>query len=182
MQAMIKQYWLGAFLIVLLAEIIGIQLGNETIQYIAKPLIIPVLVGYFLSQTGSFTSNLKKWVIAALFFSWGGDVLLLFQEKKEIFFLLGLASFLLAHIFYIFFFHLVRLKEAFKSNPFLYPGNGKVRRQKQSLVVGNRGDLLCGSHQLAFSFPGRYETAGPHLRDRYQLYVHAGHAYAVDKK
>ncbi|MEI2739024.1 MAG: lysoplasmalogenase [Chitinophagaceae bacterium] len=114
-----RQYWLIAFLFVLAAEIIGIQVNNEMLQYISKPLIIPVLTGYFVSQTNSIASGLKKWVTAALFFSWGGDVLLMFQAKKEIFFLLGLSSFLLAHIFYIIFFHHVRIREGIKSNPWL---------------------------------------------------------------
>ena len=114
-----RQYWLIAFLLVLAADIIGIQINNEILQYISKPLIIPVLIGYFLSQTGIVASSLKRWIIAALFFSWGGDVLLMFQPKDEIFFLLGLSSFLLAHIFYIIFFHHVRVREGIKSNPWL---------------------------------------------------------------
>jgi uncharacterized membrane protein YhhN len=114
-----RQYWLITFLLVLAADIIGIQINNEILQYISKPLIIPALIGYFLSQTGSVASSLKRWIIAALFFSWGGDVLLMFQPKDEIFFLLGLSSFLLAHIFYIIFFHHVRVREGIKSNPWL---------------------------------------------------------------
>ena len=114
-----RQYWLIAFLLVLAADIIGIQINNEILQYISKPLIIPVLIGYFLSQTGIVASSLKRWIIAALFFSWSGDVLLMFQPKDEIFFLLGLSSFLLAHIFYIIFFHHVRVREGIKSNPWL---------------------------------------------------------------
>jgi len=114
-----RQYWLIAFLLVLAADIIGIQINNEILQYISKPLIIPVLIGYFLSQTGIVASSLKRWIIAALFFSWSGDVLLMFQAKDEIFFLLGLSSFLLAHIFYIIFFHHVRVREGIKSNPWL---------------------------------------------------------------
>ena len=114
-----RQYWLIAFLLVLAADIIGIQINNEILQYISKPLIIPVLIGYFLSQTGIVASSLKRWIIAALFFSWGGDVLLMFQPKDEFFFLLGLSSFLLAHIFYIIFFHHVRVREGIKSNPWL---------------------------------------------------------------
>ena len=43
----------------------------------------------------------------------------MFQAKNEIFFLLGLASFLIAHIFYIVFFHYVRVRENVKSNPWL---------------------------------------------------------------
>ena len=55
----------------------------------------------------------------ALFFSWLGDILLMFQEKDPLFFLLGLSSFLSAHIFYIIFFHRVRIKEKVKGNPWL---------------------------------------------------------------
>ena len=114
-----KEYWLIIFITVLIAHIICLELNNELLQSISKPLIIPVLIGYFLSQTNKVTSNLKKWILLALLFSWGGDVLLMFQAKKEIFFLLGLSSFLLAHIFYIVFFHHVRVRENVKSNPWL---------------------------------------------------------------
>jgi uncharacterized membrane protein YhhN len=43
----------------------------------------------------------------------------MFVGDNEIFFLLGLSSFLLAHIFYIVFFHKVRIKEAVKGNAWL---------------------------------------------------------------
>ena len=55
----------------------------------------------------------------ALFFSWSGDILLMFVSRNELFFLLGLGSFLLAHIFYIIFFHQVRVREGVKGNPWL---------------------------------------------------------------
>lgn len=114
-----KYFLLIIFLLVLASDIIGIQLNNKLLQHISKPLIIPFLIAYFISQTKAITSNLKKWVVLALFFSWAGDVLLIFQEKKSIFFLLGLSAFLIAHIFYIIFFHKVRVKENVKSNPWL---------------------------------------------------------------
>jgi len=94
-----KNFWIILFIIVLIADIIGIQKGNEVLQYIFKPLIVPVLIGYFITATSSIKSKLKKWIVLALIFSWGGDVLLMFQGQKDIFFLLGLYSFLLAHIF-----------------------------------------------------------------------------------
>ena len=112
-----KEHWLIIFITVLIAHITGIQLNNELLQSISKPLIIPVLIGYFLSQTNNVTSNLKKWILLALFFSWCGDVLLMFQAKNDIFFLVGLSAFLIAHIFYIVFFHNIRAKEKIKSNP-----------------------------------------------------------------
>lgn len=114
-----KSLWIILFAAVLFGDIVGIQLNNETLEYLFKPLIIPVLTGYFLSHTKTFLASLKKWIIAALFFSWAGDVLLIFQENNSIFFLLGLSSFLLAHIFYIVFFHRIRIKEGLKSNSWL---------------------------------------------------------------
>jgi uncharacterized membrane protein YhhN len=114
-----KQYWILLFAIILIGEIIGIQLQNELLQSVFKPLIIPVIIGYLDSQARSITKGLSKWILFALLFSLLGDILLMFQEKNSIFFLLGLSAFLLAHIFYIVFFHHVRVRENVKSNPWL---------------------------------------------------------------
>jgi uncharacterized membrane protein YhhN len=114
-----KFFWLILFLAVLTIDLVDIQFNNGQLQYFIKPLVIPVLIGYFLFQTNNKISNLKKWILMALLFSWAGDVLLMFEPKAPIFFLLGLSSFLLAHIFYIVFFHTVRLQEKIKSNPWL---------------------------------------------------------------
>jgi uncharacterized membrane protein YhhN len=43
----------------------------------------------------------------------------MFQEDYPVFFLLGLSSFLVAHLFYILFFHFVRIKEGVKGRWFL---------------------------------------------------------------
>jgi uncharacterized membrane protein YhhN len=115
-----KKYpWIIFFSIVLLAELIFIQLKMDEWEHVSKPLIIPALAAYFLSQTKNIGSQLKKWILAALFFSWAGDLLLIFQSKSETWFLAGLSAFLLAHIFYIIFFHQVRVKENIRSNPWL---------------------------------------------------------------
>ena len=114
-----KYFLLIIFLVVLAVHIIGIQLSHEMLQNITKPLLIPLLLIYFLSQTKTVVSSLTKSIVWALFFSWCGDVLLMFQGENEIFFLLGLSAFLIAHIFYIIFFHKVRIKEKIKSNLWL---------------------------------------------------------------
>lgn len=114
-----KKYWLIFFAAVLVVHITGIQLNNELVQQISKPLLIPIVGGYFLSQTKGIGSGLSKWILLALFFSWTGDVLLMFVPQNDIFFLLGLSAFLTAHIFYIIFFHYIRLKEEVKGNPWL---------------------------------------------------------------
>ena len=114
-----EKHWILLFIIVLAGDIVGMQLQNTLLQTIFKPLIIPMLIGYFNSQVKDITQGLAKWVLFALIFSLAGDLLLMFQAKKEIFFLLGLASFLIAHIFYIIFFYHVRVQENVKSNPWL---------------------------------------------------------------
>lgn len=114
-----QKHWILIFAIVLLGDLLGIQLENNILQFIFKPLIIPVVIGYFDSQINDITKGINKWILLALTFSWIGDVLLMFQDKKDIFFLLGLSSFLLAHVFYIIYFHKVRVRENVKSNPWL---------------------------------------------------------------
>jgi uncharacterized membrane protein YhhN len=114
-----KKTWLILFAAALGAYIAGIQLSNQTIQYISKPLLMPLLAIYFITSVSGIASNLKTWVIAALFFSWAGDVLLMFEEKDKLFFMLGLSAFLFAHIFYIILFHKIRVKEAVKGDPWL---------------------------------------------------------------
>lgn len=114
-----KKYWIILFIIDLATNITGIALKNEALQDITKPLLMLILCAYFISQTNAWKTGLKKWIWAALFFSWTGDVVLMFQEKQSIFFLLGLSAFLIAHVFYIIFFHNVRVIENVKSNLWL---------------------------------------------------------------
>jgi uncharacterized membrane protein YhhN len=111
---MTRQSWIFLFIIAVLADIAGGIIKNDLVDYIFKPLIVISLVGYFVSETNYSPSPLKKWVFLALVFSWIGDVLLLLQQVRPIFFLLGLSSFLLAHVFYIVFFHEVRVLEKVK--------------------------------------------------------------------
>jgi uncharacterized membrane protein YhhN len=111
-----QQHWIFLFTIALAGDIVGIQLSNEVLQLICKPVIVPALIGYLYSQVRTINTGLPKWILFALLFSWAGDVLLMFVSKNENFFLAGLASFLLAHVFYIIFFHQVRVKEAVKPN------------------------------------------------------------------
>ena len=111
-----KNYWIILFSTILFVNLSGIYLNNEALQYASKPFLVIILIAYFLLQTRLWKSNLKKWTLTALFFSWVGDILLIFQPKDEIFFLLGLSAFLLAHIFYIVFFHNIRIREGIKSS------------------------------------------------------------------
>ncbi len=110
-----KKYSILLFAAILITDLVAVQLQYKMAEYIFKPLIIIWLMAWFVLQSRHVQSSLKKWVILALFFSWVGDVLLMFQEDNSFFFLMGLISFLIAHIFYILFFHFLRVKENVKS-------------------------------------------------------------------
>lgn len=82
------------FFIVLACDVYAIATNNKPLEMIFKPLLMPILASWYLL-------SVKKpsfWFLSALFFSFWGDVLLLFEEK---YFVFGLASFLVAHLLYI---------------------------------------------------------------------------------
>lgn len=82
------------FLVVVFVDVYAKITVNELLETIFKPLLMTTLVVVYLV-------SVKKpnfWFVSALFFSFWGDVFLLFKEK---FFVFGLASFLVAHILYI---------------------------------------------------------------------------------
>jgi uncharacterized membrane protein YhhN len=114
-----KRYRIIIFLIILVADLVAVQGQYKMAEYVFKPLIIIWLMAWFVLQLRNVQNSLKKWIILALFFSWLGDVLLMFHQEDQLFFLLGLSSFLVAHVFYILFFHFVRMKEMVKSRWYL---------------------------------------------------------------
>ena len=116
---MSKRYRVIIFFIILIADLAAVQTEYKMAEYFFKPLIVTWLMAWFALQLRYAQSKLKKWIIFALFFSWLGDVLLMFHQEDSLFFLLGLSSFLIAHIFYILFFHFVRIKEMVKSRWYL---------------------------------------------------------------
>ena len=82
-----------AFLVVVVLHTLGLLL-NEKIAFLSKPFLITTLVIVYLIAV----KKPSFWYVSALFFSFWGDVLLLFKNQ---FFVYGLASFLIAHIMYI---------------------------------------------------------------------------------
>jgi len=110
-----KKYSILCFAAILIADLAAVQLPYKMAEYVFKPLIAIWLLAYFILELRTVRSSLKKWIIAALLFSWIGDVLLMLQDEHSLFFLLGLSAFLIAHIFYILCFHFIRVKENVKS-------------------------------------------------------------------
>lgn len=111
--------WISIFLIVLMADLAAVYLDKESVRFVTKSLLMPVLGIYFFSQTQSVRSPLKGWILIAFFFSWVGDVLLMFDAKNSIFFLLGLSAFFVTQVFYIIFFHNIRMREYIRGNALL---------------------------------------------------------------
>ncbi len=90
------------FWVIAAAEIISIITVNPVLHFIAKPLLLTVL--FILLYTTNSAVPGKYILLAGLFFSWIGDVLLMFDSWNDLFFILGLVSFLTTHIFYIVYF------------------------------------------------------------------------------
>jgi uncharacterized membrane protein YhhN len=88
-------------------EIFANLTGNLGLQYFSKPSLMVILIFYFAVNTRKL-GRTKRPIIAALAFSWLGDVLLLLDKQTKSLFIYGLLAFLTAHIFYIFYFLSIR--------------------------------------------------------------------------
>ena len=91
-------------LIHLLGELL-VDFGKDKFvlaRLITKPLLIPLLLAFFVSSLLSF-SVYEVWFVIALVFGFLGDVFLMIPdpEKKLLGLKLGLSAFLLGHISYI---------------------------------------------------------------------------------
>jgi uncharacterized membrane protein YhhN len=89
-----KKILLGLFVVVATVQLIAQLTGNEILQETSKPLVMIVLGLYYFIVSGKERSSV---VLAAILFSFGGDVLLMFPA----YFIAGLVAFLIAHVFYI---------------------------------------------------------------------------------
>lgn len=88
------------------ADLVFIGTG-PSLRLFSKPLLMPLLMAAYAWETGSNGEG-RKIFLSALFFSWVGDVLLMFDDRSSAFFIGGLSSFLLAHVLYIAYFTGIR--------------------------------------------------------------------------
>jgi uncharacterized membrane protein YhhN len=78
--------------------LVTLFLHLETFDLFMKPLLLPILL-ITVAISKSFPT--KKILLIALTFSWIGDIILMFADKGEMYFISGLVAFLLSHIAYI---------------------------------------------------------------------------------
>jgi len=90
--------WLFIALVVL--DIIAGSAQLSEYRVVTKPLILLSLLIYFAIKGKKLSRTAYFLMLLALFFSLLGDVFLLFDSKSDTYFILGLASFLLAHFTY----------------------------------------------------------------------------------
>lgn len=132
---------LKGFIRISILYILLIIFQKEEWTWYLKPLLIPFL---FFSVTKSEDFKTKKWLLIALLFSWIGDVILLFANQNELFFIFGLVAFLAAHIFFIVLFTKQEAEVIHKEKNFYWFGFGLVLLYlfgMLSLLIPKLGDL-----------------------------------------
>lgn len=95
-----SRVFLLLFIIVAIVELFFLATQLLEYRFITKSLLMPILMLFLFFETKEQKTKLSKMVMFGLFFSFLGDFFLL-RDKEEIFFLLGLGSFLICHVFYI---------------------------------------------------------------------------------
>jgi uncharacterized membrane protein YhhN len=134
------------FLFIVAMDLLGNISGLSFLNLVFKPLIVSSLVGYLYSRR-DFTQSASSLAIIGLCMSWVGDCMLIFQEKKTLFFIGGLLSFLIAHIFYILYY--VRSSREVRERKL--PGMNLYRILLLAYGIGF--GLLLNSHLGALKVP-----------------------------
>ena len=100
------------YLILAAIQVYAVATGHATLQFASKPLLMVLLVAYYIAAVEGNWNPTHKLMVAAFCFSWVGDVALMLVEQNENFFLLGLVGFLITHILYTVAFAKVTNREA----------------------------------------------------------------------
>jgi uncharacterized membrane protein YhhN len=153
-------FWTAALL-----NILGSLVPLPLLQFTTKPLLMPLLAAALIAS-GNIAYNNRKLLLAGIFFSWVGDILLMFDYRGANYFIAGLASFLCAHIMYIFYFLKAKGQQPslLKKRPLLilavlaytlaliillYPGLGSMRLPVLVYAGVIATMLLCCLHAFA---------------------------------
>ncbi len=88
------------FALVVLVELTGRFMDNIQLEYMVKPLIMIWIALFFLMHKKKAEFTLP--VLMAFFFSWLGDIFLMFSARSELFFFAGVGGFFCAQITYIY--------------------------------------------------------------------------------
>jgi uncharacterized membrane protein YhhN len=138
----------GIIILYFLVGIIQILLQNHQgspAGFIAKALIIPILIVYLVVNVEFQKSSINWFMLAGLIFSWGGDIILEWPAPGNNLFVPGLISFLLAHIMYLTVFMMT-------------PGDNYIRVSNAHLVLPV---IIYGAVLVAFLYSNLMEMKIP---------------------
>jgi uncharacterized membrane protein YhhN len=93
-----NQILIKTYIIFTLLYLTLLYFDFDGFDWYMKPLVLPILMAT-VAVSESFPT--KKILLIALTFSWIGDIILLFADKGELYFIFGLVAFLLSHLVYI---------------------------------------------------------------------------------
>ncbi|WP_336514086.1 lysoplasmalogenase [Pollutibacter soli] len=95
--------WFILFFIDVVIDLFFVFTKNSEGRLFSKTLLMPLLYLAFFYALPRWSTSAFIFSMA-IFFSWLGDIMLLFDSKYPILFIVGLSFFLIAHICYIIFF------------------------------------------------------------------------------
>jgi len=94
--------FIGFYIVIVVLDLISSSIEELGVfRYFTKPSILITLLIFFVKNSSGLTKKINKYMLLAIIFSLMGDVFLLFDKIDSLFFIGGLASFLMAHIFYV---------------------------------------------------------------------------------
>jgi len=99
MKKSVTNFFLGCFIAAAAAITIAAA-GHYSFSNVIKPMLMPLLI---MALFAGKSTNAGL-IITGLFFSWAGDVLLMFESKNALFFISGLVCFLFTHLCYVIYF------------------------------------------------------------------------------
>jgi len=97
-----NKIWLYLFFVFTILNLIAEYFRIQPLIYFSKPMLMITLGLYFYLQTKA-KIKFSKFILLGIIGAFFGDTFLMFVEDggNQIFFLLGLGSFLITHIFYL---------------------------------------------------------------------------------
>ena len=134
-----RRFFLAAFLVVTGGELLSHIFHLEFLHHLCKPLIMVFLGLYYWSTVSKEDRSVL--VYAAIFFSFLGDSLLMYDTRDPIYFMLGLGSFLIAHVAYIF----VYRQHSFERDP---SETGVIQKVRMAFPI-----ILAGTGLVVVLYP-----------------------------
>lgn len=95
-----SKFWQLLFIAVAIAYMLSAYFQWNEVGFVTKPLLTIILIIYSFAEVNG-KNKIFFLLLPALFFSCCGDIFLLLENKSPAWFMFGLSSFLIAHIFYI---------------------------------------------------------------------------------